>query len=226
MSTSGTFADALAAFIDRLARVEVSARTFNQFAYRNDDVGAANAIRRENLRLYLTQMADMQPRVLMVGEAPGYRGMRLTGIPFMSEYMLLNGLPALGLFGSERGYRKTDETSRAGKEQSGTIVWGTIAGFRPVPLLWGAFPFHPHKPDNLWSNRAPTTSELLVGQPFLREIMRLFAVEKIIAVGNKAEDSLGRMGVSIAGKVRHPAQGGKNDFVAGVRSALAEYKNQ
>ncbi|MBC7814944.1 MAG: uracil-DNA glycosylase, partial [Burkholderiales bacterium] len=180
--------------------------------------------RRENLRLYLKQMAEIQPRVLMVGEAPGYRGMRLTGIPFMSEYMLLNGLPALGLFGPERGYRKTEETERAGKEQSGTILWGMLAEFRPVPLLWGAFPFHPHKPDDAWSNRAPTTGELLVGQPFLREMIRLFPVEKIIAVGNKAEESLGRMGVDISGKVRHPAQGGKNDFVAGLRSALAEYR--
>ncbi|MBC7812156.1 MAG: uracil-DNA glycosylase [Burkholderiales bacterium] len=220
----GAFDSALSAFIDGLARTEVSERTFNQFAYRNDNVGAANAIRRENLRLYLEQMAVIQPRVLMVGEAPGYRGMRLTGIPFMSEYMLLNGLPALGLFGSERGYRKTDETERAGKEQSGTILWGTLAEFRPVPLLWGAFPFHPHKPGDAWSNRAPTTGELLIGQPFLREIIRLFPVEKIIAVGNKAEESLGRMGVDIAGKVRHPAQGGKNDFVAGLRSALAEYR--
>ena len=217
------FETALDAFIDRLACTEVSERTFNQFAYQNDTVGAANAIRRENLRLYLEQMAELQPHVLMVGEAPGYRGMRLTGIPFMSEYMLLNGLPALGLFGVERGYRKTDETERAGKEQSGTIVWGTIAAFSPVPLLWGAFPFHPHKPGDAWSNRAPTTGELLIGQPFLREMMGLFPLEKIIAVGNKAEESLGRMGIEIAGKVRHPAQGGKNDFVAGVRSALAEY---
>lgn len=220
------FETTLDAFIDGLARTEVSGRTFNQFAYRNDPAGAANAIRRENLRLYLKQMAEIQPRVLMVGEAPGYRGMRLTGIPFMSEYMLLNGLPALGLFGPERGYRKTDETERAGKEQSATIVWGTIAEFRPVPLLWGAFPFHPHKPDDAWSNRAPTTGELLIGQPFLREMIVLFALEKIIAVGNKAEESLGRMGIDIARKVRHPAQGGKNDFVAGVRSALAAYSRQ
>ncbi|MBC7813379.1 MAG: hypothetical protein H7175_19625, partial [Burkholderiales bacterium] len=44
----GAFDSALSAFIDGLARTEVSERTFNQFAYRNDNVGADNAIRREN----------------------------------------------------------------------------------------------------------------------------------------------------------------------------------
>jgi len=45
-------------------------------------------IRRENLQLYLEKMQKLNPSFLLLGEAPGYRGCRLTGIPFSSERIL------------------------------------------------------------------------------------------------------------------------------------------
>jgi hypothetical protein len=44
----------------------------------------------------------------------------------------------------------------------------------------------------------------------------MFNIEKVIAMGNKAEESLNKLGISCE-KVRHPAQGGKNEFVEGIR---------
>ncbi|PJF41350.1 MAG: uracil-DNA glycosylase [Chloroflexi bacterium] len=202
-------------YIDKLARTEVADDAFNQYAYGND----ANTIRRENLRLYLHQMTEIAPRILMVGEAPGYKGCRLTGVPFSNEYLLVNGIDSVGLFGQERGYRKTDETAKAGREQTATIIWETALKLNIVPLAWNAFPFHPHKAGNTWSNRTPRASELRLGGELLSEFVSLFEIETIIAVGNKAEATLQKLNVPCA-KVRHPAQGGKRDFVAGMTALV------
>src|SRR5205823_6053994 len=94
-------------FIEKLARVPQSCSLTNQYAFS----GEANSIRRANLRLYLEQMASLRPVALLVGEAPGYRGCRLTGIPFTSEFIIMRGVAELGLFGESRGYRKTSESA-------------------------------------------------------------------------------------------------------------------
>lgn len=204
------------AFIEALAAETVAEDAFNQYAHGDPH----NAIRRENLRRYLEQTAALRPRLLLVGEAPGYQGCRLTGIPFTSEHIMLNGVDGVPLFGAERGYRKTGEFERVRKEPSGTIVWSTIASLGEVPLIWAAFPFHPHRAGNPWSNRAPRASELEVGQRFLADLIALFQPMVIVAVGNKADQSLTQMGLTHH-KVRHPSQGGKADFVAGLGAVVA-----
>jgi hypothetical protein len=88
-----------------------------------------------------------------------------------------------------------------------------------VALIWNAYPFHPHRLGQTLSNRAPRKPETDLGISFLRELMDIFACENIIAVGNVADASLNRMGVAHH-KVRHPAQGGKNDFVRGMQRHL------
>ena len=53
------------------------------------NIGAAcRRCRRENLKLYLEKMKKLNPSFLLLGEAPGYKGCRLTGIPFSSEKIL------------------------------------------------------------------------------------------------------------------------------------------
>src|SRR3954447_3747742 len=92
-------------FIDDLSRVALSPRACNQFARIGDPHG--NAIRRRNLRLYLEELDAIRPRLLLVGEAVSHRGGRLTGIPFVSETVMLcgvdlaNGTRALG---ADHGY--------------------------------------------------------------------------------------------------------------------------
>lgn len=203
-------------FIAALAQTDVPGDAFNLYAQGNE----ANAIRRENLRLYLEQMATFGPRLLLVGEAPGYQGCRLTGIPFTSEHIMLGGVDGLDLFGAARGYRKTNEVERIKKEPSATVVWGAIPAIRPLPLLWAAYPFHPHRPGHPWSNRAPRAEELRLGERFLTDILSLFSIETVVAVGNSAAKSLTRLGIEHV-KVRHPSQGGKQDFVAGLQKIAA-----
>jgi uracil-DNA glycosylase len=199
-------------FIGALSRVEVSDRATNQYA-RGD---RGHAIRRHNLRLYLEQIGE--PRMLLVGEAPSYRGGRLTGIPFTSETVMLR------LLGAKRGFRVAPRSSgaagdggpaRLSTEASATMVWATIARIEPRPLLWNAFPFHPFVKGNPHSNRMPTAGELLLGAPFLEWLMRLFPIARVVAIGNLAERSLTRLGIGHQ-KVRHPSQGGKRKFIDGM----------
>ncbi len=172
----------------------------------------ANAIRRENLLLYLEEIG--QPRMLLVGEAPSHRGGRLTGIAFTSEQIMLSGVDGRFL-GENRGYRKATRGPKRSTEASATMVWATIKNIEPLPLLWNAFPFHPFVSEKPHSNRIPTASELLIGAPFLEILMRLFPIEVVVAIGNLAERSLTRLGIAHT-KVRHPSQGGKRKFVEGL----------
>lgn len=202
----------LEGFIDELARVETPPDLYNHYAYGLEE----NAIRRQNLLLYLKRMDQLRPRLLLVGEAPGYRGSRLTGVPFTSEHLLMHNVKGLTLFGQENGYRLPQVEGPLRKEATATIIWQTLLGIGEYALGWNAIPFHPHKSGNEQSNRTPTKRELLLGEPHLLAMLELFPVERIVAVGNKAADSLAKMGVAHQ-KVRHPAQGGKALFVQGMR---------
>ena len=201
-------------FITSLATTHPD-RAFNQYAIGGDNE-SDNEVRRNNLRLYLGDMASRQVDTLLVGEAPGYQGSRQTGVPFMSEFIMLEGISEIDMFGEVKGYAKSAEfPDKIWKEPSATIVWGAMRDVVKVPLIWAAFPFHPFGDTDL-SNRAPTRAELEVGKPFLQEIIRLFKVTKIIAVGNQAKSSLDSLGYDVP-KIRHPSHGGKNDFIDGLR---------
>lgn len=191
-----------ARFLADLAAVELSDRACNQYSRTAGDL-RGNAIRRRNLRLYLESLA---PRVMLIGEAVSYRGGRLTGIPFTSETIMLQW---------DGGYRKATPGPKRSTEASATMVWATICDFDPLPLLWNAFPFHPFIAGNPLSNRLPTSAELAIGAPFIVRLIRLFGIEEVVAIGNAAAASLTRLGIP-HDKIRHPSQGGKRKFVAGM----------
>ena len=197
-------------FVDQLGETAVPPHTFNQYSPNQPE----NAARRHNLHHYLRQMQQRQPTILLVGEAPGYRGCRLTGIPFVSPAILQSNIPS-GLFEGGNNWQQSSEWPEIKREASATIVWETLEGMRPLPLLWNALPFHPHQPGMPQSNRTPKKSELAWGRPFLDQLLRIFPINTIVAVGNKAEQAL--TGWEIAhSKVRHPSHGGKLDFKRGL----------
>ncbi|GAB4569120.1 MAG: uracil-DNA glycosylase [Anaerolineae bacterium] len=205
-------------FIDRLAAAEVAEDAFNQYAL--DD--GINAVRRENFRLYLHQMAAREPRVLLVGEAPGYQGCRRCGVPFTSDYILLNPPEGVPIFGAEAGYRMSPEYDKPRKEPSATIVWTTIGQTELLPVIFSAYPFHPFKKGKPLSNRAPRAAELAQGREFLAEMLTLFPFEAVLAVGNNAEKSLQALDVPYV-KLRHPSHGGKAEFVAGFEAVARQF---
>jgi uracil-DNA glycosylase len=205
------------ALLDLLASTHTPPDACNEYA----PDAPNNAIRRANLQLYLETMLTRQPTVMLLMEAPGYRGCRLTGVPVTSRKILLEGVSELDLFGTAQGYQPTDDAGfeRVYGEQSASIVWGTLAELRCVPLIWNTYPFHPHQPDQPLTNRAPRKTEIEQGKAFIQHLLALYQPATVIAVGNVAYGALTDLGVACI-KVRHPAQGGKNDFVAGLRAAL------
>jgi uracil-DNA glycosylase len=135
-------------FVRRLAGAEIGA-TFN--FYRD---GERARLRRARLRAYLEQ--GDSTKLLLVGEAAGYRGARVSGIPFTSERQLTGAGPA---------------------EATATVVQRTLAELELEALCWNVVPTHPGTPT---SNRRPTSAEVAAARPFLDEIA---AGRRILAVG-------------------------------------------
>lgn len=204
-------------FLNRLATARLPANCHNPYQYGTSH----SAGRRQNLQQYLQFVAAQSPSHMLVGEAPGYRGARLTGIPFVSPALLLDTAVAPNLFSKEVGFQTIDEWPQIQREATATMMWQIIANMRPLPLLWNAFPFHPHQPGIPQSNRAPTKAELCLGFPFLQQLHAFFGRPQLVAVGNKAADSLTAEGLEFT-KVRHPSHGGKKSFAPVCTSCRAD----
>ncbi|HEX7582669.1 MAG TPA: uracil-DNA glycosylase [Gaiellaceae bacterium] len=136
--------------VDRLARARVGS-THNQYT--------RSQLRRDRLRTYLAARASAE--IVLVGEAAGYRGARISGLPFTSERQLTGTGPA---------------------EASATIVQRVLVelGVEDDVLLWNVVPTHP---GTSTSNRRPTAAEVRAARPFLDELTR---GRRVIAVGRLA----------------------------------------
>jgi uracil-DNA glycosylase len=168
--------------VRRLAAARIG-RTFNQYR--------RSAVRRERLCEYLDRRRAAP--ILLVGEAAGYRGARISGVPFTSQRQLTGSGPA---------------------EATATIVHRVLAelGLEQRVLLWNVVPTHPHangKPD---SNRRPTRAEIEAALPFLDELAN---GRRLVAVGRLAAAVLD------APYVRHPSHGGAREFRRGLVELLA-----
>lgn len=87
----------------------------------------ANAQRRHNLELYLQEMLGRTPKVLLLGEAPGFRGMGITGVPFTNRTMFDGPANSFGLFGPGKDYTVPAEAARVASEPTATVMW-EVAG--------------------------------------------------------------------------------------------------
>lgn len=208
-------APVIQAFVERLAAVEAGPACNNFF---NRSV-PANELRRRNLEIYLQEMLDRRPRVLLEGEAPGFRGMRITGVPFTNRTIIEGPVNRFGLFGPGKGYVLPPDAAGIAAEPTATVLWQVLEEVDFVPLLWSAFPWHPHQPGKPLSNRTPKPSETKLGTSFWQELAEIFGISSIVAVGNVAQHSLQRSGLA-APKIRHPAHGGRSGFKRGLEELL------
>ena len=209
--------DSIDAFVERLATSRAGPNSVNPFDYSR----RANAVRRRNLTLYLEQLAQRRPTTLLVGEAPGYRGMRITGVPFTNTAILQRGILHFGLFGSANGYIVPDDLPAVAAEPTATVMWNTLVELDFLPVLWSAYPLHPHRPGNPLSNRTPTAAEAAEWSWSWQALKHVFSIRTVVAVGNVAYDSMVRSGLSVP-RVRHPAHGGRERFARGLQALLAE----
>jgi uracil-DNA glycosylase len=138
-------------FVARLAGARIG-ETFNFYRY-----GSGADVRRERLRAYLDERSTS--RLLLVGEAAGYRGARVSGLPFTSERQL---------------------TGRGPAEATATVVQRVLAELDLEVLLWNVVPTHPGTES---SNRPPTAHEIVASRAFLDELAQN---RRVLAVGRVA----------------------------------------
>lgn len=168
----------------------------------------------QNLEAYLSELcASGYSGHLFIGEAPGYRGCAITGIPFSSEQILRHGThPFLSRL------RPALRITGATTENTATIVWNNAPGLTQVPAFWNAFPFHPHTAGNPNSNRKPTASEIGTGLIFLHDLINILTPCQLVAVGNVADNLLAKnLPTHSRTKLRHPSFGGAMSFSTGCK---------
>ncbi len=201
--------DSIAEFVADLAREQTGALV-NQYAVeipRLDRAGGA-AVRCENLRAYLEQRIGA--RLALIGEAPSAHGARFSGIAFTAERSL-----DPSQWTSAPGLRRNGFT-----EHSATILRRALeaAEFAPATvLLWNAVPFHPARVDDPLRNRRPTVGELTLGLRWLDRFLALMQPGMVVPLGQSAV----RVLPPGTKALRHPANGGKPELVAGLADLAA-----
>lgn len=161
------------------------------------------------------------PKFLLVGEAPGYQGCHFSGVAFTNEKLLLDGIPRV------KANLRITTRERPWSEPSATIMWKTLRELEidADTVMWNAFAWHPFKPGDPLSNRAPTDAEVKAGAHVLRSVLQYFRGATIIAVGRVSERALNQMDVQPNGIVRHPSMGGAKSFREGMAS-FVEKRNR
>jgi uracil-DNA glycosylase len=136
--------------VDELAVARIGG-TYNQYA--------DSELRRERLRVYLESRRGA--RFALVGEAAGYRGARISGLPFTSERQVSGTGPA---------------------EATATVVHRVLRelDLEEDVLLWNVVPTHP---GTATSNRRPTRAEVAAARRFLLPLAR---GREVVAVGRLA----------------------------------------
>ena len=171
-----------------------------------------------NLKEYLYAMYELKPDVLLVGEAPGYKGCRITGIPF-SCCQLYEQIdhPFLKKLGPKLKI-EADEW-----ENTAAYVWNYLLEKETLPLFWNSFPFHPYRKGNKMSNRAPLKSEIEEGIKYLLDLQQIFDVKIVAGLGRAGQKAalaaFDQTGIDVP-YIRHPSYGGKSDFISGMNLLL------
>lgn len=176
-------------------------------------------LRRTNLLRYLDLVASGPPSFVLLGEAPGYRGSTVTGVPLMStrEAMARPGLLSGNASGD--GFLPPP-LSKPQWESTSRSVWHALSERHgPVPLLWSTYPHHPFQGDDRATNRRPRPDEIRAGIRLALGLAELMGVDTFVAMGRVAEKALAANGKA-AIAVRHPAQGGARIFADQMRQLL------
>lgn len=203
--------DSIHQFMDKLSEIKSDERIFNQ--YRESEIA------KTNLTNYFNLMELNQPKILLIGEAPGYKGCRISGIPFTSGQIIANS-PIFMKYRQSFHFTSIEDE----KENSANAFYEL---FEQHPelfnslIMWNSYPFHPHKENLHETNRAPTTKELKIGAEFIKLIIDIFNINEIVPVGKKAEKVCKYLkDVVIHPAIRHPSFGGKPEFLRGMQELM------
>lgn len=214
--------DRIKLFIDELSKEESTSELTNVYS---PEI-AQGEICRENLYNYLQRIKNNNSKVMLIGEAPGYHGCRLSGIAFTCEENFTDDIIP-GIMGKDLGY-KIFSNEKPEKELSASIVWPKLKEWYnahgSVPLLWNICPFHPHKKGNIMSNRTPRKKEIERGIRYFLELVDIFDVQNIGCIGKKSFDTIKFVGDFSLEYLRHPSCGGKNEFENMLNEYLKRFR--
>lgn len=170
----------------------------------------------------LAHHLNCTPSYILVGEAPGYQGARVSGVAFTSERLILaNAIPRLPKIDYRLTHRRLPFS-----EPSATIVWTRLQQLEIAEktLLWNAVQMHPHRKGEPLSNRTPTPDELMLGRSAIERLQLTFPNAVFIAIGKKSQAQLEAMGFPNCPAIRHPANGGANEFALGLKLHVSQSK--
>lgn len=213
---------AIDAFLNDLSTYEAE-RVFNPWAANCErvDVEGSFGVRRENLRAVLYACADAGEVDVWIGRDLGWRGGRRTGVALVDESSL-------------KDYARSIKVSRLSKatagpamrERTATEIHLARARVSRKLFFWNVFPFHPHEADKPQSNRMHTRSERDAGLIFLKKVLKLLPVDRVVTIGNDATQAVQGIGVECC-SVRHPSYGGQREFHRQINShyGVPESKN-
>lgn len=182
-----------------------------------DGPGAAGR-RRANLEAYLERVEA--PRLVLFGEALGFRGGRFSGIAFTSERQLAGPDGRRLPWATDPPFRATSRNPDLFVEPSGSVVWDALGGQAQGKLLWNVFPWHPYGSRGPLSNRTPERRLVAANPHVLEALLGDLNGARLVAVGRTAQGALAALGVE-APAVRHPAHGGAEVFRRQIRALLS-----
>jgi hypothetical protein len=198
-------------FVATLAEMRLPA-VFNPYADCCDvhDRADAARLRKKNLELFLEAALDKEVEQIWVARDLGYRGGRRTGVPLTDEVHLDFVGRLLGGICLRRATR-----GPAVAERTAAVVWKVLSRIDQPIVLWNVFPFHPHEPNDPFSNRCHTAAEREQTLPLLKILIEMFQPERLVAIGRDAQLALKDLNIPVA-TVRHPSYGGQAEFISGL----------
>ena len=197
-------------FVQRLSEFRFE-DVFNPYADRCEvyDLEDAPAIRRQNLAAVLRARHAQQIEYIWFGRDLGYRGGRRTGLALTDEITMLN---------ATRNAAAEIRRATSGEvvaERTAAVIWSVVGRLAHPPLLWNAFPLHPHQRNKPFTNRAHTSREREKTAWAIQSLIERFDNPRLIAIGRDASQALQTLGLKHE-LVRHPSYGGQREFVTSM----------
>ena len=199
-------------FVTALADIRL-ASVFNPYVDRctTHDLSNGPAVRRCNLRGYLAAIESLGTDTIWMGRDLGYRGGRRTGLALTDERHLSK---VSFSYPGTSPCRATHGPAIA--ERTAAEIWAVLSQLQRPPLLWNVFPFHPHEPNEPFSNRRFSTRELAAVNDLNHALINWLGIRRIISIGQDAANYASGFGVEVE-CIRHPSYGGVREFRAGVQ---------
>ena len=185
---------------------------FNPYSDRCEryDRADAPAVRRRNLRTLLCAALEVKTDTIWIARDLGYRGGRRTGVALTDDVHLSAMSDLFGGVPMDRPTKGDVVT-----EKTASVIWRVLMRINQPIFLWNVFPFHPHEPDNVFSNRCHSRFERDASMPLLYTLIGMLRPKRLIAIGRDAQAALDGLDVEVIG-VRHPSYGGQREFLTGV----------